>query len=124
EETLRESEERFRALAENVPSLVWTCTAEQRCDYVNPQFTHYTGLPEESFLGAWRLDLIHPDDHAGIFAAWQRSSGDVIPVELELRMRRHDGAWRWFHVGSAPLRDAQGRVVRWFGVNTDIDDRK
>jgi PAS domain S-box-containing protein len=124
EVALRGSEARFRALADNVPSLVWTCTAEKQCDYVNPQFARYTGLPGESFLGAWRLDLIHPDDHPGMFAAWERGMGEAVPVEFDVRMRRHDGAWRWFQVRAVPLRDAHGRVVKWFGTNTDIDDRK
>jgi PAS domain S-box-containing protein len=124
EEARRESEARFSSLAENVPSLVWSCTAEGQCDYVNPQFARYTGLPEDSFLGPWRLDLIHPDDHAGMFAAWGRSLSEAVPVEFEIRLRRHDGAWRWFQVRAVPLRDASGRVVKWFGTNTDIDDRK
>jgi PAS domain S-box-containing protein len=124
EEALPVSEERFRALAENVPLLVWTLTAEKQCDYVNPQFTRYTGLPEESFLGTWRPDLGHPDDIPGMMAAWKRGMSANVPVEFEVRMRRHDGAWRWFQVQVVPLRDAHGQVIKWFGINTDIDDRK
>ena len=124
EQAMRDSEAKFRALAENVPSLVWTCTAEQQWDYVNPRFVRYSGCARESFLGAWRLDLIHPEDHAGTLAAWSRGTREGVPVVVELRMRRHDGAWRWFHVEVVPVRDESGRIVKWFGTNTDIDDRK
>lgn len=123
-DALRQSEARFRALAENVPSLVWTCTPERQCEYVNPQCMRYTGLPEEALLGAWRSDLIHPDDHAAVLAAWERGMRDGVPFEFDVRIRRHDGVWRWFEVRAVPLRDEHGRILRWFGTNSDIDDRK
>ncbi len=123
-EALRASEGRFRALAENVPSLVWTCTLDKRCDYANPQFLRYTGQSEAELLGDWRLDNIHPDDHAAMFAAWEHSTSTGRPAEFEARVRRHDGAWRWFQIRAAPVRDERGRLVKWFGANTDIDDLK
>jgi PAS domain S-box-containing protein len=111
-------------VAENVPSLVWTCTLDQRCDYVNPQFMRYTGQSEAELLGNWRLDNIHPDDHAAMFAAWEHSTSTGGPAEFEARVRRHDGAWRWFQIRAAPVRDEQGHLIKWFATNTDIDDLK
>jgi PAS domain S-box-containing protein len=121
---LRDGEARFRALAEHVPSLVWTSTADRQCDYVNPQLLHYTGLPEQSLLGGWRWDLAHPDDREGMEMAWRRSVDESALLDIEVRLRRHDGAWRWFQVRAVPLYDERGRIVKWFGTNTDIDDRK
>jgi PAS domain S-box-containing protein len=124
EGAMRESEARFRALAENVPSLVWSCNLDRQCDYANPQFMRYTGQSEAELLGDWRLDNIHPDDHAAMFAAWEHSMTTGGPAEFEARVRRHDGAWRWFQIRAAPVRDEQGRLIKAFGTNTDIDDLK
>ncbi|HEV7577456.1 MAG TPA: PAS domain-containing protein [Caldimonas sp.] len=123
EEALRQSDARFRALSENTSLLVWTCTADRRCDYVSPQFERYTGV---SLLGGWRLERVHADDHATLFAAWERSTSEGVSTEFELRLQRHDGVWRWFQMGLVPL-FAPGNanvVVKWLGVSTDIDDRK
>jgi PAS domain S-box-containing protein len=121
EEALRASEDRFRALAESTSLLVWTCTPDRRCDYVSPQFERYAGV---SLLGAWRLDLVHPDDHACMLAAWDRATKEVVPVEFELRLRRRDGAWRWFQVSLVPLQAPDGRIAKWLGTSTDIHHRK
>jgi PAS domain S-box-containing protein len=121
EEILVQSEERFRALAENTSLLVWTCTPDRRCDYVSPQFELYTGI---SLLGDWRLELVHPDDRAGMLAAWEHTMSEAGAVDFELRMRRHDEVWRWFQVGLVPLRAPDGQIVKWLGTCTDINDRK
>jgi PAS domain S-box-containing protein len=124
EERVRESESRFRQLAESLPLLVWTCRADGTCDYVNPQFVAYTGIPEAKQLGFDWLQQVHPDDREPLFAAWNRTVATGEPYDVEYRMRRNDGVYRWFKTRAVALRDSDGKVVKWFGSNTDIDDHK
>src|SRR5215510_5543706 len=123
EDALRESEGRFRQLAESLPLLVWTCRADGTCDYVNPQFVAYTGIPEAKQLGFDWLRQIHPDDREPLFAAWKRTVATGEPFDIEYRIRRNDGVYRWFKTRAVALRDSGGKVVKWFGSNTDIDDQ-
>src|SRR5262245_44656788 len=124
EERVRESESRFRQLAESLPLLVWTCRADGTCDYVNPQFVAYTGIPEAKQLGFDWLQQVHPDDREPLFAAWNRTVATGEPYDVEYRMRRNDGVYRWFKTRAVALKDSDGKVVKWFGSNTDIDDHK
>jgi PAS domain S-box-containing protein len=123
-ESVHDDGGRFRALAENLPALLWSSTAEGVSDYLNPQWAAYTGIPVEELLGAGRWEIIHPDDRAATIEAWVRSTTEQIPFEAEMRLRRHDGAWRWFQARGVPRRDATGRIVQWFGTTTDIEERK
>jgi PAS domain S-box-containing protein len=124
EEALRESEGRFRQLAESLPQLVWTCRADGTCDYISPQFVAYTGIPEAKQLGFDWLRQVHPDDRESLFAAWNRTVATGEPFDVEYRIRRNDGVYRWFKTRATALRDSGGKVVKWFGSNTDIDDQK
>ncbi|HEY9434658.1 MAG TPA: PAS domain S-box protein [Blastocatellia bacterium] len=123
-EALRESEGRFRQLAESLPQLVWTCRADGTCDYISPQFVAYTGIPEAKQLGFDWLQQVHPDDREPLFAAWNRTVATGEPFDVEYRIRRNDGVFRWFKTRATALRDSGGKVVKWFGSNTDIDDQK
>jgi PAS domain S-box-containing protein len=124
EDALRESESRFRKLAESLPQLVWTCRADGTCDYISPQFVAYTGVPEAEQLGFDWLRQIHPDDREPLFASWNRTVATGEPFDVEYRIRRNDGVYRWFKTRAVALRDSGGKVVKWFGSNTDIDDQK
>jgi PAS domain S-box-containing protein len=124
EEALRESERRFRALAEALPQIVWTADAEGRVEWFNQRWYDYTGEPLGIGEG-WSWDKVtHPDDMARTLKNWQeaRQRGDLF--QNEIRVRRHDGRYRWFLVRAWPLRNADGNAVRWFGTNTDIHDMK
>lgn len=111
----------FRAIAETIPELVWTALPGGVIDYVNEQICAYAGLTRESH-GAWRWeDVAHPDDLAKLLAAWRRAVGDGEPFEAESRLRRADGAYRWFIVRASAMREPDGAVTRWFGTCTDID---
>jgi PAS domain S-box-containing protein len=124
ERTLRESESNFRELADAMPQIVFAADAEGRVDYFNRQWYEYTGLPEgDAGVESWKQ--VHtPEGFERAQLAWFRSLAAGEPYELEYPLRRHDGELRW-HLGRAlPIRDASGRVVRWFGTNTDIHDRK
>ena len=124
EEALRESEHRFRGLIEALPILTWTCTPEGPCDYLSPQWVKYTGIPEPEQLGYGWLGQLHPDDRERTITLWQAEAPRGQGFDLEFRIRRADGAYRWFKTRAAPLRDAQGRLTKWFGSNTDVDDMK
>jgi PAS domain S-box-containing protein len=124
EEALRQSERRFRTLAEGLPQLVWTGLPDGRCDYLSPQWVRYTGIPEEQQLGFGWLEQIDPADRERAAAAWKRAVETHTTLDVEYRIRGADGAHRWFKARGVPLRDAEGRVMKWFGSNTDIDDQK
>ncbi len=122
EGALRASEARFRALAETLPQLVWTCDPDGRCDYLGPQWVHYTGIPEAEQLGYGWVEQVHPEDRQMAQETWGRASSNGTPLDVEFRVRRYDGAYRWFKTRAMPLRDETGRLVKWFGTNTDVDD--
>src|SRR5439155_2512154 len=106
EEVLRESETRFRTLAEGLPQLVWTCLPDGRCDYLSPQWVRYTGLPEEELLGFGWLAQVDPDDRERAAAAWKGAVEKQTKLDGEFRIRGADGAHRWFKARAVPLRDS------------------
>jgi PAS domain S-box-containing protein len=123
-EALRESQEHYSALAETLPHLVWTCRPDGWCDYLSRQWVEYTGRPVEAQLGYGWADQTHPDDRERVRAAWAAATARGDAYDIEFRIRRADGAYRWFATRAVPLRDAVGRIVKWFGSNTDIEDYK
>ena len=120
EAALRESDARFRQIAESLPQLVWACTPNGECDFLSQQWVEFTGIPASEQLGHRWLQQIHPDDRARITAAWQESVAKGSPFQSEYRIRHRDGSHRWFDDRAVPLRDAAGHIVKWFGSNTDI----
>jgi PAS domain S-box-containing protein len=121
---LRESRQHYQALAESLPHLVWTCRADGYCDFLSRQWVTYTGRSAEEQLGNGWADAIHPDDRERVEREWGRAveRGDLY--DEEFRLRRRDGAYRWFRTRGVPLRDASGAIVKWFGSNTDVEDYK
>lgn len=123
-EALRASEARYRALADAIPQIVWTATLDGRLDYVNERASEYAGGAREANYGTGWQRFVHPDDLPRCLAQWASALQTGEGHEIEFRLRRHDGAYRW-HLGRAvPVRGADGRVVKWFGTNTDIEDQK
>jgi PAS domain S-box-containing protein len=123
EEALRESEARFRALAEAMPQMVWTTDAGGAIDYLNGRWRAYTGAAESAPLeSAW--SAIHPEDVARARERWEASAATGAPYEAEYRLRREDGAYRWHLARGVPVRDASGKVRAWFGTTTDVHDLK
>jgi formate hydrogenlyase transcriptional activator len=136
QEALRTSEVNFRLIVDSIPGLVCTMTAAGEVEFLNSRYLEYLGKTTEE-LNSWATvkknplikedlidDAIHPDDLSTVVATWRRSVETGHPYEIELRIRRADGVYRWFYVRSLPLRDTQDRIVRWYYLHTDIDDRK
>lgn len=122
EAAIRESEGRLRALLEALPQLVWTCAPGGHCDYFNPQWQNYTGARAEEHLGwAW-LRIVHAEDRQRLEAAWRHSLANGTIFDIDARLCRSNGTHQWFKLRSIPVRDAAGKITRWFGTATDITD--
>lgn len=121
---LRASEQEFRSLAESMPQIVWVTRPDGRNIYFNQQWVDYTGLTlKESYGHGWNKPF-HPDDQQRAWDAWQRATQHNATYSLECRLRRADGAYRWWLVRGVPVRDASGKILKWFGTCTDIEDIK
>jgi PAS domain S-box-containing protein len=118
-------EERYRSLADAMPGIVWTADANGSLDYYNSRWFEYTGLTPEQSLGWGWQPVLHPDDTERCLRRWATCVQTGEKYEIEYRFKRaSDGSYRW-HLGRAlPMRDAAGKVVRWFGTSTDIHDQK
>jgi PAS domain S-box-containing protein len=119
-----ESEQQYRLLAEVMPQLVWTSTPEGRIDWCNQRWYEATGLTTEETLGSGGLKGIHPDDRKRTRDRWAAAILTGTPHEVEFRLQSPFGGYRWYLSRGLPLKDAQGRIIKWFGTCTDIDDRK
>jgi PAS domain S-box-containing protein len=119
-QALRESEARFRSLAEVVPQIVWINDARGTLEYANDRLRDYAGFGPIS--PAEQTSIVHPDDEPGRVARWREARRSGISYECEYRMRRSDGEYRWFLARALPERDETGKIVRWFGSTTDIHD--
>ncbi|HZH28613.1 MAG TPA: PAS domain-containing protein [Azospirillaceae bacterium] len=124
EARLRESEARFRVLADTVPAFVWFATPDVELQYLNDRWYEYTGqTPEEALPNGW-MAVLHPEDVERTAAAWADARVMGVTYEMEARFRRHDGEYRWYVSRAEPLRDEAGLITAWFGTSTDIHDRK
>lgn len=123
-EELRRNEERFHTLSEIIPSIVWTAAPDGTITYANQQWLRYTGLTPELNTREWPELVLHPDDKQACLERWARALREGTEYEVEVRHRRHDGAYRWFVTRAVPLKDGAGRVTAWFGVTTDIHEQK
>jgi PAS domain S-box-containing protein len=121
---LRRSEGSFRTLAEAIPQQVWTATPDGALDFVNQRVLSYFEATPEQVLGSGWQAVIHPEDLDAALASWAHSVRTREKYEVEFRLRRADGTYRW-HLGRAfASLDSSGEVVKWFGTNTDIDEAK
>ena len=119
-----ETEARYRTMTESLPHLVWTCLPDGWCDYLGRQWVEYTGVSEDRQLGYGWAEQLHPEDQQRARRAWAAATAQGGRFDIEFRIRRADGVYRWFKTRAVPLRDAQGRIVKWFGSNTDFDEYK
>ena len=122
EAALRDSDDRFRAIADTMPQAVWSTRADGYHDYFNHRWYELTGTREGETEGTGWEAIIHPDDLPTAAERWRQalSTGDLYEVEYRLRMA--NGGWRWFLARALPVREPRGRITRWFGTCTDIHD--
>ena len=120
-EALNEAD--FRLIAEMVPHIVWLAAPDGSTEYVNQHGTTYAGpVPEENRWG-W-LSLVHPDDAARARLGWERARRTLTPLQVDSRLRRSDGEYRWHEVRLLPTRDGRGRVRKWIGTAADMEEPK
>ena len=123
EVALMESEARLRQLADASPAILWTADRTGTCVFHSERWYAYSGQPVDDPPAAV-ADYVHPDDRPRVAEAWARALADGSPYEVETRLRRRDGAWRWFLVRAFPRRDGLGRTLGWNGSSTDIHEHK
>lgn len=118
------SEARFEALGDAMPQMAWSTPADGQPDYFNRRWEEFTGVPGEAHHGHGWLEALHPDDRRIAAEAWANAVETGEAYEVEYRMRRNDGEWRWTLARGLPLRNAEGEIERWFGTNTDIHETR
>ena len=120
--SLRSSEERFRILADTVPGLTWTARPDGSIDYVNKFGLDYSGITDVRNVPEWAIKIVHPDDREGTRQVFKHSLKTGVPYQREHRLQRFDGVYRWHLSRGVPLRDAEGRIIQWYGTSIDIHD--
>jgi PAS domain S-box-containing protein len=118
------SEREVHVILDTIPGLVAIMSARGEVELVNQQVLDYFGRTLEDLKQWGTSNAVHPDDVPAVIAAWQRSVETGAPYDFEHRIRRADGVYRWFQSRGNPLRDPEGRIVRWYNLLTDIDERK
>ncbi|QDZ09234.1 PAS domain S-box protein [Sphingomonas panacisoli] len=121
---LTDSNTRFRTLADTMPQMVWSTLPDGYHDYFNARWYEYTGMPDGSTDGEGWNGMFHPDDQERAWARWRQSLTSGDPYEIEYRLRYRDGTYRWVLGRALPIRDDEGKIVRWFGTCTDIHEQK
>ena len=124
DEALRQSEDRLRLVIDTIPQQIWSGPPDGSLDFFNAQWLSFKGFTQEEMQGQGWQRMLHPNDREWVIRAWRESVANGTPYEQEERHRGADGRYRWFLARGVPLRDSQGQIVRWYGTNTDIEDRK
>jgi len=121
---LHESEAKFRTITNAMPQMVWTARADGFVDYHNERLFDFAGVPHGTTSGEAWANLVHPDDRDEAFAAWSQSVSTDSPYETTYRIRHHSGEYRWTLARALPVRNDQGKILKWMGTNTDIHAQK
>jgi PAS domain S-box-containing protein len=120
---IKKSEDRLRLVIDTIPTLVWRAGPEGSPDFLNQTALNYTGLSLEQAALGWPR-AFHPDDKKAMLIKWSAIRESGVRGELEARLRRFDGEYRWFLFEAEPLHDEAGNIIKWYGSATDIEDRK
>ncbi|MDN4051576.1 PAS domain S-box protein [Massilia sp. YIM B02763] len=121
---LRESEAKFRVITDAMPQMVWSTLPDGYHDYYNQRWYDFTGMREGDTDGERWATMFHPDDRERAWALWRHALETGAQYEVEYRLRHHSGEYRWVLGRALPVRDEGGRIVRWMGTCTDIDQHK
>src|SRR5258706_1426569 len=124
EDTLRSNEQSLRLIVDSIPGFVAISNAAGEVELYNHQVLEYFGKTTEELKNWATADVLHPDDLARMIDAWRYSIDTGEPLDLDHRSRGADGVYRWFHIRGRAQRDAEGSIVRWYHLVTDIDERK
>ncbi|KAF0094825.1 MAG: PAS/PAC sensor hybrid histidine kinase [Puniceicoccaceae bacterium 5H] len=124
QDALRESEERFRLLVESTAQAVWETDADGRVVQDSPSWREYTGQSVEEWLGQGWLNAVHPEERERCLKNWQRALHHGEKLDAEYRLWRKGEGWTWTQVQAAPLRDGDGHILKWVGMNHDVTYRK
>jgi PAS domain S-box-containing protein len=124
EEAMQANGRNLTLIVNTIPALAWSATVDGRAEFFNQHYLDYIGLTAEQASGLGWTSTVHPDDLGNLVAAWQEMMHSGSGGEIETRLRRFDGEHRWFLLRTNPLRDESGRIVKWYGINTDIEERK
>src|SRR3984893_1833389 len=117
----RQSQDDIRRICDTIPALAWAARADGSAEFFNRRWLDYTGLSvEQARDWGWTVAL-HPDDLNGLVDSWRSVLAAREPAEIEARLRRSDGVYRWFLLRATPSFENDGRVGKWFGTNTDIE---
>src|SRR4028119_895914 len=123
EDVLKQSEERFRSLTEATAQIIWIANADGEMRLEQPTWSAFTGQTFDNYKGWGWLEMLHSDDRAIVASSWSAAKGNRTPYEVEFRMRRLDGEYRYMSCRAVPILNADGSIREWVGANTDITDR-
>jgi PAS domain S-box-containing protein len=123
-EDRKRAENQSQTLLDAIPQQIWSGPSDGTLDYCNERWRSYMGLELEELRGDGWQSMLHPDDRKRVLRAWRESVTKGTPYEQEERHRGVDGTYRWFLARGLPFRDPEGHIVRWYGTNTDVEDRK
>jgi len=123
QDRIRQSEKWFRILSDALPQLVWKSDAQGAFSYVNSNWPKYTGMGSETFYGTAWLELVHADDRPSVLSWWKKAREDGNPFQGELRLKAHDGSYKWFLIRAVPAPDSSQKDISYIGVITDIDQQ-
>jgi len=121
---MQKSESKLRQVIDAIPAMAWSAHPDGAGEFFNKHYLDYVGLPAEHVMDWGWTAAVHPDDLENLSLTWQQMRESETPGEGEVRLRRHDGEYRWFLFRANPVRDESGRVIKWYGMNIDITERK
>lgn len=121
---LEDSQRQFDDLADAIPQMAWSTDADGKVDYFNARWWEFTGATPGEHDGDGWTEAVHPDDRDDANDVWRDAVESGAPYEVEYRLRRADGAYRWTLARGVPVKDDEGRIIRWFGTNTDIHEKR
>src|ERR1700739_499646 len=121
---LQRTERELREVIETIPCMAWSATAGGNAEFFNRRWLDYAGLSTDQAQGSGWTTALHPNDFNGLADYWERTLASRQPGEFEARLRRFDGEYRWFLFRATPRLDENGKVIKWYGTNIDIEERK